>query len=258
MNEAFELKSTDGRAVVRIDPQLGGRVSAFSIDGHQLLVPELEDPLMWGCYPMIPFAGRIRHGKLEFNGVEHQLPVAYGPHAMHGNGFTSAWDRRDDQTIGLRFSEPWPFDGDVVQRFELEDGRLQLTMTATAAEPQPMSMGWHPWFLREGANGEDAELDISAGAMYARDAEGLPSGELVSPPPGPWDDCFTRLARPPRLRWGSFELRLSSSADHWVVFDELSHALCVEPQTGPPNDANDAPRVVEAGESLTMTFTLEW
>ena len=49
---------------------------------------------------------------------------------------------------------------------------------------------------------------------------------------------------------------LASSADHWVVYDEPSHALCVEPQTGPPNDVNDDPQVLDEGESRTIDFAL--
>ena len=40
--------------------------------------------------------------------------------------------------------------------------------------------------------------------MYRRDAAGIATGELVPPSPGPWDDCFTDLRRPPVLRWPGF------------------------------------------------------
>ena len=63
----------------------------------------------------------------------------------------------------------------------------------------PASIGWHPWFIRrlEGVAGE-LELDLDAGAMYVRDDDGIATTRRVPRPPGPWDDCFTDVRRPPR------------------------------------------------------------
>ena len=48
----------------------------------------------------------------------------------------------------------------------------------------------------------ELELDLDAGAMFRRDDDGITTSDLiVPPPPGPWDDCFTDLRRPPVLRW---------------------------------------------------------
>ena len=87
----------------------------------------------------------------------------------------------------------------------------------------PASIGWHPWFLRrpEGVAGE-LELDVRG---RARCTSGTPPGiataELVPPPPGPWDDCFTDLRRPPLLRWPGFlELTIESDCPDWVVYTE--------------------------------------
>ena len=44
---------------------------------------------------------------------------------------------------------------------------------------------------------------------------------------------------PPRLTWpGVLELDVRSTAPFWVVFDERDDALCVEPQTAPPDAFN--------------------
>lgn len=207
---------------------------------------------------MVPFAGRIRRGVLDFEGRVHHLPPSLGPHAIHGYGFISAWERLDDATIGLELADPWPFRASVTQRFELLDDALTMTMTLVAYERQPVTLGWHPWFRRDLGNGVDVELDFDAGAMYERDEDGMPSGVLVDPSDGPWDDCFTDLRSAPTLRWGSLALEFSSSADHWVVYDEPAHAICIEPQTGPPNGPNDVPDVLEAGQERTIDFTLSW
>src|SRR3546814_15614923 len=73
-----------------------------------------------------------------------------------------------------------------------------------------------------------------------RDSDGLPLGPLDPPPPhGPWDDCFTGLTWPIQLTWpGALALSLTSTCDHVVLYDQQLHAICVEPQSGPPDAAN--------------------
>ena len=116
----------------------------------------------------------------------------------------------------------------------------------------PASIGWHPWFLRRipGTPGE-LELDVEPGAMYARDAAGIATGELVPPAPEPWDDCFTDLRRPPVLRWPGFlEMTIESDCPDWVIYTSPPDALCVEPQTAPPNALNDGPDGRPAREAV--------
>jgi aldose 1-epimerase len=54
-------------------------------------------------------------------------------------------------------------------------------------------------------------------------------------------------------------LSLTSSCDHWVVFDERAHATCVEPQSGPPDAFNLDPAArLAPGESVEGWFELQW
>jgi aldose 1-epimerase len=96
--------------------------------------------------------------------------------------------------------------------------------------------------------------------MYERDAEHMPSGRIVEPRPGPWDDCFVNTA-PVGLRFPGFDVTVTSDCDHWVVFDEPRDATCVEPQSGPPdafNLAEPGPAVLEPGGEHVRTMTIEW
>ncbi len=258
MPDTLSFDSPDGNSKLQVDLAHGGRITSLRIGGSEVLVDRTDDPLTWGWYPMVPFAGRIRNGMLRFDGSTYTLPHTLGQHAMHGYGFTSAWAQVDDGAIQLDLAEPWPFAGTATQRFMLEDERLVLHMTIDAHERQPINIGWHPWFRRNIEGLGALELTFEPGLMYERDPTGIPTGATIAPSAGPWDDCFTDIQSNPVLRWGTLAITLSSTADHWVVYDEPRHAVCVEPQTGPPNDANDHPRVVEPGESLTASFTLEW
>jgi galactose mutarotase-like enzyme len=143
----------------------------------------------------------------------------------------------------------------------VHDDRLHQVIEVHAeVEPMPVAVGWHPWFRRHLGMGGAVEIDLAAGAMAEREGEGIPSGRwLRPPPPGPWDDCFTELARPPVVRWpGALELEIESTCEHVVVFDQLDRGVCVEPQTDPPDVLNGAPRVVEPGAPLVATTTWRW
>jgi len=251
---------TSGPARIVVDPDAGGRLASLAIDGLEVLVARDPDPMRWGSYPMVPFAGRVGRGRFRFDGREHRLPVNLEPHAIHGYGLTTPWAVVDERTLAYRLEPPWPFAGEVTQRFALEPEWLRVVMTLTAHERQPVVLGWHPWFRRRlHKDGPSVELDLAAASMYELDVDALPTGRLVEPPPGPWDNCFTGFAASPVLRWGrELSLRLDSSADHWVVFDEPTDAVCVEPQTAAPDQLENDDVVVEAGDHRTIELTITW
>lgn len=247
-------------ALVEIDPKRGGRIASLRIHGHELLVPEGSDPLRWGCYPMAPWAGRIRNGEFSFEGHQVQLPLGMPPHAIHGTVHERAWEERDDGSLRTELGEDWPFGGEARASFELLDDRLVWTLSVHATDAAfPASIGWHPWFRRNLDVGAPAELHFEARQMYLRDSSGIPTGERTAPTVGPWDDCFTELVRGPEIHWPrALRLKLESSADHWVVYDEAPHAICVEPQTGPPDAVRLAPRIVRPDRPIRATVTLRW
>lgn len=262
------LRLTAPGVAVEVDLVAGGRVASFVVDGHELLLTDGPARVGWGSFPMAPYAGRIRDGRFAFRGRPHELPIDMPPHAIHGTVVDRAWRRLDDRTITTDLGPSWPFAGWAVQRFELGAGRLTCRLEVHADEAMPASIGWHPWFRRrplpvDGAGPQTAaapvELELDAGAMYRRDASGVATRELVPPMPGPWDDCFTDLRRPPVLRWPGFlELTLSSACPDWVVYTMPTDAICVEPQSAPPDALNGAPFVVEPGRPLVAEMTWTW
>jgi aldose 1-epimerase len=247
----FELRAGD--LMVEIDPENGGRISRLVIDGNDLILrgSGADDPKMWGSYPMVPWAGRVRNAAFEFGGETHRLPVNDEPHSIHGTGFITAWDRIGEASISTGLGSYWPFGGTSVQHFALTPRSLTCVLEVHADDrPMPAMLGWHPWFVKPDS------LDFSAGRMYLRAADYVPDGTSVAVPPGPWDDCFADVRQPLVLHWGDTALALSSSCDHWVVYDQPGHATCAEPQTGPPDAFNLAPLVVQPGRPLIHTFTL--
>ena len=254
-------------ARLEVSPVDGGRISSVVVRGSELLVTEGASPMLWGAYPMAPFAGRVRRGRFRFGDRDVQLGLNFPPDAIHGTVFERPWQVDDPTAVSVDLGPGWPFPGRVVQKFALTDDGLDVSLSLHADAPMPAALGWHPWFRRRlaGAAGRPAEpsapveLEFDAAWMYVRDADDIPTGELVEPPPGPWDDCFTGLRSTPRLTWpGVLELEVASSCDHLVVYDQPRDAVCVEPQTAPPDFVNLAPSTTTPGRPLVATMTWRW
>jgi aldose 1-epimerase len=258
-----------GSTTLRVDRARGGRLASFVVNGHEVLVqPERgrpPDPFLWGCYPMAPFAGRTRGGRFRWGGKVHELPINHAGHAMHGTVFDQRWliEQADATYLRLRrrLDPGWPFPGWAVQEMALYPQRLELRLEVHSADlPFPATAGWHPWFRRR-LGDVAVELDVPAERMWRRDAEGIPDGTLIEPPPGPWDYCFTALVGPVELHWpGVLRLYVESDCEHVVVYDEPAEAVCVEPQSAPPDAHNSGEDLVfvEPGEEWSVTSTWLW
>ncbi|MFJ6211833.1 aldose 1-epimerase [Streptomyces sp. NPDC092296] len=272
------VRLTAGDAEATVLPAAGCRLASLRIGGLELLRPAPAEPaglsdrlFGWGSFPMVPWAGRVDRGVLDNGPVRHQLPTGVlPPHAVHGTGVAEVWRRAAPPTDGeaafvYDLADPWPYPGRVTQRFELDPDRLRITLAVeTRGDSFPAQAGWHPWFLRRPLGApEDAEpvrLDFAPAWQEERGADDLPTGRRIDPLPGPWDDCF---GMPDGMRatldWpGLLRLTLTSDCRWAVVFDRLGDALCVEPQTGPPNAVNTDPRLVTPIDPLEAVTTWRW
>ena len=127
----------------------------------------------------------------------------------------------------------------------------------------PVSCGWHPWFRRiSGARPRRAELEFEAEAMYRpRTTRASRPAPWCRLPRRPWDDCFTdtEIARPPRCAGRApSSSSIESRGSDFVVFTEPEHAICVEPQTGPPDALNLDPAIAAPGDPEVATATFAW
>lgn len=258
--ELLILESESAR--VTVDLAHGARLASLQVLGLELLIgPDHRGPMEWGCFPMAPWVNRIRHGLFSFDGRTYELPCNLGPNAIHGTVFDRPWTADGDGVASTALGDPWPFPGRVVQRFTLRPDHLRLDLEVHATDgPMPASCGWHPWFRRALARGRPGEAAFDAVVQYDLDHQGIPTGSTSSPRPGPWDDCFGGLLRPPQVRWpGALALTLESDCDYLMVFDRPTEAVCVEPQTAPPDAVNHGwAVVVEPGRPLVASLTLRW
>jgi aldose 1-epimerase len=257
-NVTVVITISSGDVLAEVAPGEGGRLAQLTIDGTPLLIGQDPDipPTGWGSYPMVPWAGRIRHGRFVFDGVDHQLPINFGEHAIHGVGFTRPWsvEAYDDRHASLLLAMPsdaaWPFGGIATQQLTVDEDGITMVISVTAVERAfPVSFGWHPWFRKP------SSIEFHPTGMYRRDHDHITVDEVVAVPPGPWDDCFTNID-PVHATIDGLQVRLTSNCDLWVVYDEPAHATCIEPQTAPPDAFNIAPRRVEPGDTVSAWYRI--
>lgn len=273
---------------VSIEPDEGGKIGSLVAGGAERLVTRPAeaspgDTLLWGCFFMAPWVGRIAEGRLPWEEQIHRFPQNFGGHAIHGLVFDKVWAVDDMTTSSIGMScdldgAGWPFGGSVYHRIELTPGRLTLTARVEAADrSMPVSVGWHPYFVRP----RDGDLNVTVAADHVLETSEdlIPTGRLI-PVSGDTDlrrgpalgerrlDHVYAGARGPALvTWPELELRLDFDPPiETVVVYTPPHAACVEPQTAWPDAPALASSAVEgtgmaaldAGEVFMASTTWTW
>ena len=158
------LKNGDARLV--LSPTEGGCVERYTIGDRNILRPLVRsqvadwDARSYAAFPLFPFCGRIRNGQFFLDGRQICLPANMPPepHAIHGHAWQEPWKitASDEQSAELSYdysASEWPWSYKAVQRFELAEHKLTLTLALInqSASVMPAGFGWHPYFERDGA-----------------------------------------------------------------------------------------------------------
>jgi len=273
---------------MRIDPADGGRIVSLVIAGVERILPRArarahEPALYWGCYAMVPWAGRLGSGRIPTKDGEVRLEPNLPPSAIHGLGFDKPWEivERNETAVTLTCELRglgWPFGGRARQTLSLGVGRLELELEVGGyTKTGPAGIGWHPWFTRP-AQG-DLEVCVGASRVLVLDADLVPTGQIRQvtptedlrscPPLGDrrLDHVYVRTVGPAIVRWPDLELRIVHDATvQTLVVHTPPEGICVEPQTMWPNAPLLAAagvrgtglRTLDPGESLSTTTTWTW
>jgi galactose mutarotase-like enzyme len=142
---------------------------------------------------LVPYPNRIR-GKLSadgktittsWNGKPLTLPANWKgkkpgaePHAMHGLILASKTDSINTENIadgqtatGVihagNFGGNWPSNTDLTITISLTGGAVDATITAknVGTEPEPMALGWHPYFAIPSGDRKQARLHVPAAVV---------------------------------------------------------------------------------------------
>jgi aldose 1-epimerase len=140
---------------------------------------KLEHVLQAACFPLVPFANRIRGGHFDCAGRRVTLSpnMAGDASPLHGQGWLASWQVLEAQeaqaTLGFHHrAGEWPWDYEAMQRFHLGPDRLEITLSCRnlSSEPMPCALGLHPYFPCDA----DTRLDTTVERAWTVDADVLP------------------------------------------------------------------------------------
>ena len=240
----LELRAGDLRLALR--PDLGGCMAGLWLGETPVLrsteAADLAAARLSGCYPLVPYSNRLGYRRFRWQAHDYTTAPNFddNPHSVHGVAWQRPWTVVSSSATEAELAyrhEPdahWPFAFEARQRFVLSADALEvhLTFTNHAASPQPVGLGWHPYFPKR----PRSRLHIELSERWDSDASGLPTRHV--PQPGidgdvahlAFDNCFEGWRGPARIRDEKLRLTLSSSLPYLVVFTPQDRDyFCVEP-----------------------------
>jgi aldose 1-epimerase len=268
----LELRSGLLRLALR--PDLGGSIAGLW-HGDLAVMRSTEGPALAGArqsasYPLAPYSNRLGYRRFRWLGQDHTTEPNFddNPHSVHGVAWQRAWAVQSasatEATLSYSHSADahWPFPFSLSQRFVLSADALEVHMafTNTGAQPQPVGLGWHPYFPKRSRS----RLHIELTDRWESDASGLPTRRV--PQPGidndvahlSFDHCFEGWRGAARLRDEKLSLRLTSSLPYLVVFTpENRPYYCVEPVSHVSNAIHMADPAAHGLRSLAPQSTLD-
>ncbi|WP_425257186.1 aldose 1-epimerase [Rubrivivax sp. RP6-9] len=242
---SLELRSGALRLALR--PDLGGSIAGLWLGDVPVLrstEPDaLETARLSGSFPLAPYSNRLGYRRFRWQGHDHTTAPNYdegNPHSVHGVAWQRPWTVQSagesDATLAYTHvpDAHWPFAFTLLQRFVLTPGALEvhLVFTNTDAQPQPVGLGWHPYFPKR----PHSRLHIELTDRWDSDATGLPTRK--APQAGidgdvahmAFDHCFEGWRGPARIRDDKLSMRLTSSLPYLVVYTpDTKPYYCVEP-----------------------------
>ena len=175
---------------VDVLPAVGGSIARFDYlgpDGRQPLLRGTDDfyddVLASGCFPLVPYANRIRGGSFQCDGRDVRLPPNLPGDAspLHGQGWRAAWSVESvaNDRIDMVFRHeaddwPWTFEARQCLVLSSEGLAMELSCRNLSALPMPCGLGLHPYYP---CNGETL-LDTAVSSVWTVDADMLPVEQL--------------------------------------------------------------------------------
>jgi aldose 1-epimerase len=270
-----------GGALTRFDCKIGAtRVEILrqASDSHI----NARSPYGASCFPLIPYASRLREGKFEFRDHEFVFPInAPGErHSYHGDGWTRPWSlselTRDKAVLELNADPSAPIQYHAVRTIEVDDGILTIKLSIQNREAFaiPVGLGIHPYFARRNGARLFAHLPI----RWRMDRELLPIAPEANPQATEFERGIAAADLPGSaaysgwdgravIEWPADRIQLRIATKpllcHVVVWaPDKEEFFCFEPVSHATNSFNLAreqiqandDKAVEPGEIWEQTF----
>jgi aldose 1-epimerase len=269
--DSVELRAGDLRLALR--PDLGGAIAGFWLGDLPVLrsvePAALAAPRQGACFPLVPYSNRLGYKRFRWLGREHTTAANFGPHSLHGSTWTRPWRVADrgERHVELMFTqlsdEHWPFTFDVMQRFELTEQALQVSLhfTNIDARTQPVGLGWHPYFPKRSRS----RMRIECSSRWESDTNThLPTRRVVQTGIDGelrhlnFDNCFEGWRGAARVRDETMSIALTSSLPYLVVYTPPdSEFFCIEPVSHVSNAIHMAEPAAHGLKSVGAAETLD-
>lgn len=279
-----------GNLEVGVAPACGASLTRFQVSTARGMLPVLRSAIAadiaagsaYGasCFPLVPYAGRLRHGTFESEGRRIQFPlnVPAERHSSHGDGWQRPWRVQrvgpDSVCLTLTASVDNPLRYDAVQWIQVSEESLRIRLEITNREPDrlPVGVGLHPYFANRGEalvtaalpvrRRLDAELmpldaDLAAGGSHLRPRH--PVSELAAV------NIFESWDGQAEIAWPAsglvVQLTTSPRLGHAVIWAPAAESFfCFEPVSHATNAFNSpaqrAHALLDPGETLVQGFVL--
>ncbi|HEY6483350.1 MAG TPA: hypothetical protein VIY54_07470 [Steroidobacteraceae bacterium] len=184
-----------GPLTVGIAPEAGGSLSRFDVGvpGGRVEILRSAVPAPWrlapalnmSSFPLLPYAGRLRAGRFEFETRKIVYPLNALPerHSSHGDGFTQPWTlarlTRHEAILQLLSAPDAPIRYAARQAIALHERQLDVILTVRNIEERrvPFEVGFHPYFAHRHA----ARLSAHLPGICNWDTELMPTTRSVNP-----------------------------------------------------------------------------
>lgn len=262
------LELTAGALRLALRPDLGGAIAGLWLDTLPVLRSGEPGALgasrQAGCYPLVPYSNRLGYRRFRWLGQDHTTAANFDelPHSVHGVAWQRPWEvlASSAASAELRYLHApdahWPFAFETRQQFVLTPEALELKLSVINlhSQPQPVGLGWHPYFPKR----LRSRLHIEIAERWDSDASGLPTRKVAQPGIDgdvahlAFDHCFEGWRGAARLRDERLSLRLTSSLPYLVVYTpETKPYYCVEPVSHVSNAIHMADPLAHGLRSLS-------
>lgn len=274
------MRIAAGEWAATLAPECGGAILSLTHAGRDVLRPApagATEPLDVACFPLVPYANRIADGRFVWAGEAFHLPPTHpvSAHPLHGLGWITPWQvaAAGPGEVTMRLDHaadaawPWSFTAEQHVSLDGSGATLMLTIVSTDTRTMPVSLGFHPYFVREGARA----LRFAAGEMWLTDDALLPRTRVAADALGDWradgvlmrddliDHCFIGWDGGARVVRDDGDLLVEAEgapALH-VYIPPDGAFFCVEPVTAMPDAVNhDAAEALQPGETRRVTMRI--
>jgi aldose 1-epimerase len=187
--EQFEIGHGEQRATI---VEVGGGVRRYRVADRDVLDPYPLEAMCDGAHGAVlaPWPNRLADGRYRFDGIDYQVALTEPSrhNAIHGFLRWRAWrasERKLDRVVmrtQLHPHEGYPFALEVSVAYELGDGGLTVSLSATniGERPCPYGSGQHPYLSPGSGLIDECVLELPAATRILTDQERkLPIGRAL-------------------------------------------------------------------------------